>query len=451
MKSCNGCSYVSFPLRLAIQPNELKSSYDKLKECFSFLISSQIFKPRFTNPTFEDEARLSGRIDEDINSLTMIVNGITYNLESVQITYPTHSDWIPNSDLSKPIQNKIDIVITLYNIQERDPKYILYIIPLIVDSSVTNDNSYLQGIAYLNQAQSYSIETIFKSIPSSDYVTYQTCVGQGDNIYVCFNYTGIKISTNLYNSMLALWTNQDLSSIQKQIQDQVKKAKKQVQETLNNIRVSLTNTDLVAEVNSLAGQLQIQKVINSSVDVWPVYVAPFINQNTLPSTLVKEIKCTSFQENCVSSNIEGFANMEGFITGPFVPAPDPPPAPAPISSAISNIKCISLDLDGAITSDNKINFDAEGHVMLSDIQSQRDSLRNSSQVSKVNFEQLRIIGGVGIAIMFVLLIMYFLINFFLGGLLPENMKINMSGMGFYAIMGGIFSFAGFLIGAALVK
>ena len=450
VRSCNGCTYVSYPLRISIPANNLKGDYDKLKDCFSFLISSLSFKPRFENPNFEDEARLSGRIDEDINAIEMNVKGIIYKLESVQINLPTHSDWIPNSDMSKPIQNKLDITITLYNINEQDPKYILFVIPLIVDNSVTQDNTYLQGIAYLNELNLYSIETIFKGIPDKDYVTYETCVGEGDNIFVCFNYTGIKISTTLYNSLLALWTNQNLSTIQKKIQDVIKKTKRKVQDTLNNLRTTnSTPEQALAAVNNLAGELSNPSVINSAIDIWPAYVAPFIRQNTLPATLVNKIECTTFKSNCPSSDIEGFSNMEGFTTGsPGISTPPAPPAPS--TYGVANIKCIPLDLDGAITSDNKINFDAEGNITLGDIQSKRDAIRNTAEVSKINYEQLRLIGGWGIASFIVLLIIFALIQVIFR-IFPDINIGPITQVGFYIIISVIFTFSVFLIGAALVK
>uniref|UniRef100_A0A6C0D8K5 Uncharacterized protein n=1 Tax=viral metagenome TaxID=1070528 RepID=A0A6C0D8K5_9ZZZZ len=448
VRSCNGCSYVSFPLRMTVPATELQDKYDKLKDCFSFLISSISFRERFNNPSFEDEARLSGRIDEDLNSIEMNVKDIIYKLESIQLTYPTHSDWIPNKT-STAIQNKLDIIITLYNINEQDPKYILYVIPLILDNSVTSDNLYLQGLASINQTNLYSIESIFKGVSEKDYVTYQTCVGQGDNIFICFNYTGIKISRNLYNSLLALWTNQDLTTIQKRIQDDIKKTKKKVQETLNNIRLNSTSEQALSVVNNLAGQLQDPSVINSSIDIWPTYVAPFMNQNTLPSTLIKNIECDTFKDNCPSSNIEGFTNMEGFASGP-PRTTDPPAPPTPTSVPVGNIKCVALDIDGAITSDNKINFDIDGNVMLGDIQSNRDALRNAAEVSKVNFEQLRLIGGWGLATLIVLLLIFLLVQFVFGNLFQMDIT-PITQMGFYITIGGIFGFSGFLIGAALVK
>jgi len=456
VRSCNGCNYVSYPLRISIPANKLNDEYEKLKDCFSFLISSLSFKPRFDNPNFDDEARLSGRIDEDINAIEMNVNSIIYKLESVQISLPTHPDWMPNPDMSRRIQNKLDITVTLYNINEQDPKYILFVIPLIVDNSVTQDNTYLQGLAYLNQTNLYSIETIFRGVPDKDYVTYETCVGEGDNIFVCFNYTGIKISTTLYNSLLALWTNQNLSTIQKQIQDVIKRTKKKVQDTLNNLRAtSSTSEQALAAVNNLAGELSSPSVINSAIDVWPAYVAPFIRQNTLPSTLVKKLECTTFKSNCPSSDVEGFTSMggftsmEGFQAGP-PGSTTPAPAPAPVSVGVGNIKCIPLDLDGAITSDNKINFNAEGNITLGDIQSKRDAMRNTAEVSKINYEQLRLIGGWGIASFIVLLVMFFLIQVVFGNFLQQNVG-PMTQVGFYIAISMIFTFSGFLIGAALVK
>jgi len=450
IRSCNGCNYVSYPLRISIPANKLKEEYDKIKDCFSFLISSLSFKPRFDNPNFEDDARLSGRIDEDINSIEMNVKSIIYKLESVQINLPTHPDWIPNLDMSKHIQNKLDITITLYNINEQDPKYILFVIPLIVDNSVTQDNTYLQGLAYLNETNLYSIETIFKGVPDNDYVTYETCVGEGDNIFVCFNYTGIKISTTLYNSLLALWTNQNLSTIQKKVQDIIKRTKRKVQDTLNNLRSSTSTPEqALATVNNLAGELSNPSVINSSIDVWPAYVAPFIRQNTLPATLVNKIECTTFKSNCPSSDVEGFSNMEGFTSGP-PGSTTPAAAPAPVSVGVGNIKCIPLDLDGAITSDNKINFDAAGNITLGDIQNKRDSLRNTAEVSKINYEQLRLIGGWGIAFFIILLVIFFLLQVIFGNILQVDVG-PMTQVGFYITISGIFTFSGFLIGAALVK
>jgi hypothetical protein len=61
-----------------------------------------------------------------------------------------------------------------------------------------------------------------------------------------------------------------------------------------------------------------------------------------------------------------------------------------------------------------------------------------------------LIGGWGIAAFIVLRLIFFLVQLVFGNLLQMNIG-PVTQMGFYTTIAGIFGFAGFLIGAALVK
>jgi uncharacterized integral membrane protein len=143
------------------------------------------------------------------------------------------------------------------------------------------------------------------------------------------------------------------------------------------------------------------------------------------------------------------------------PSPAPAPAPAPAASsttrALSSMKCVPLDLDNVIDSSGNIAFDADGNVLLSDVQAQRVALRQATQTNKVSLQNLQTYFAPVIAILLVLfLILYVVIPnvpiinqayVFGRAVLPEYT----GEIGFYGLIAMIFAFSGFLIGAAITS
>ena len=124
LNRCAGESIVSFPLQTSI--TDLKSYYKQIEKPNKNIEFT--FTARTNNPNFSDETRNSGEIDESFNSISVTYNTNTYSLVNVQITTATHGNWIPNPNPSKPIQNKIDLIITLETKKEEvSPRFFILV------------------------------------------------------------------------------------------------------------------------------------------------------------------------------------------------------------------------------------------------------------------------------------------------------------------------------------
>lgn len=147
LNSCAGETNVSFPLRTSVTDLE---QYLKSIEKEKPNISAQ-FTVRSTNPNFSDDSRTNGEIDEALNSIEVKYNNNDYQFFSAQITLATHSDWIPKAKNStQQVQNKIDYIVTLESKKENiEPRFVIIVVPIVVDDTVTVNNPYLQGLAYL--------------------------------------------------------------------------------------------------------------------------------------------------------------------------------------------------------------------------------------------------------------------------------------------------------------
>ena len=161
LNSCAGEAIVSFPLQTSI--SDLNSYYKQIKKQAPNL--SMDFTARLNNPNFSDETRSSGEIDEPLNSMSVTYENSEYQLLNAQITIATHADWIPNTNPSKPVQNKIDLIVTLESIKEGvAPRFVIIVVPIVVDDTASVNNPYLAGLAYLTNDSIYSLSSVLNGL-----------------------------------------------------------------------------------------------------------------------------------------------------------------------------------------------------------------------------------------------------------------------------------------------
>lgn len=454
MRSCTGSQNISFPLRTNI--SDISGYYAKIHKDKPNIKAT--FTPRNTNPNFNDSARVSGAIDESRNSINITYNDVNYYLQSIQICLATHSDWLlTNNDPSVKHHNKIDIVITMENTSENDPRFFISTIPLILDNKVTIDNTYLQGLAYLNELNNYSLQSLFVGLV--DNLFYTTCLEpHGDNVFVYVNTNGIRISNNLYTSLLSIWTNQNLSTVQQKVLDTVGPLKKNITNYLQQINTSTNLAQIQYQLDNIQKASQ-TPTINPSVDTWPRYCPPYDIILNVPANII------------TASTKEGFA-MEGFVdllgatnsgdlagstktdtSGASVDSKKEQTvvkSNAPVQFSLGNIQCVPLDID-TVDSSGNINFDSNNMILLSEVQNQRNALRNSAQIGTSNLPNLlKGFGWFVVALIGVILIHLAYKHFYpsttaSSHLFPSDSKHY----GLYAIILVIFAFTGFIIGVAV--
>jgi hypothetical protein len=125
---------------------------------------------RTTNPQFVSAQ--NGLIDETDTS-TLRYNGLSYKLESVQFTIPTHKTWIIPQN--SQIDNYEDIILTFSD--SNTAQYIVIIVP-IIRVAQTLDAPYLNAIGTANSAQQISIGSVIPSGISTTFAIYSTCVNR---------------------------------------------------------------------------------------------------------------------------------------------------------------------------------------------------------------------------------------------------------------------------------
>ena len=163
---------------------------------------------RTTTPNFS--YAMSGIIDHTQNdSLTSLMyNGVLYTLASVQITAPSHNNWIkPQTMEVSKLDNNEDIMITFQRdmyapMKEKDPYIIILVNPVLRNRSQDGNPLYLANMA--NQVASpVTLETIFPYISTNTYAYYMTCVNgittqdAYKNILVLLNVNGMIVSADL--------------------------------------------------------------------------------------------------------------------------------------------------------------------------------------------------------------------------------------------------------------
>ena len=459
LSSCAGEDIVSFPLRTSI--TDLESYYASLEEKAPNLSAS--FGVRLSNPNFKDDMRSNGEIDEELTAIEVTYNGRKYQLINAQITLPTHEDWIVNPTPSVPLQNKIDYIITLENMQDANPRFIIIVMPIIIDDTVTVNNSYLQGLAYLSSDTTYSLSSLYNGL--NDYVYYTTCLApHGDKAFVYVNRNGLKINSDLYHNILATWTQQSLSSVQNRILDNLTPTQKNLSKLFQNVKNAQNLQEIQQQINNIQATAQ-TPVINSMVETWPRYSPPYdIILNVSSKTLTVEPEQSSTEEG-FRNRIEGFqvgifgGGLGGSGLGGGNQDDEEDTTPEASSNNASNAKCVPLDLDDAYDSSGNIVFDAYGNVVLGGVELNRKRLRDEYASKQMTYEKLIEYTAPYFALLSAVCIFYFIAWPFLNKFLFDDnttiqapqmlMSTESTNMGSYMIIGFIFLFGGFLIGAAV--
>lgn len=451
---CSSSDIISFPRQTNIQ-NIKADYYDKIP--IDKINIEFTFTPRTTIPQFSDPSRQTGELNESPNSTSCKYENKDYEVYNVQLCSATHKRFLDDNNAD----NRIDIVITYlrkFDEETIEPRFVILVLPLINDPSLEINDLYLSGLGGEIPNTILSLGNLF--ISTNIFYYYTTCLEpKGDKAFVYVNRKGTPISQSLYYKILAQWKLQPLSSLMSDISNGVNNIKERAQNLLGSITKSNDLTDIQSKLDSASALTQ---TINYStiVETWPYY-SPYPG-------IVLNVPSKNFTLDSMKK--EGFQNKEGFQTNPSqgsgtggsAPSPAPAGAPAPAGEPevvpLGNVKCVPLDLDGVMDPSGNINFDAKGNMLLSEVQKQRDKIRNAVPIvdfakKNENFTiAIGVIGGVlGILV---------IIAVFMAGLewlgnekakrtpLPSQIHPASSSIWYYLIVGFVLGFVGYLIGVA---
>ena len=443
LNSCAGEAVVSFPLQTSI--TDLKSYFKSIEQQKPNI--SIDYTARLDNPEFRDDSRTSGEINEPLNSISVTYNNNDYQLLNAQLTMATHAEWIPNSTPSKPIQNKIDLIITLETKKDNiQPRFVIIVVPIVVDDTASVNNPYLAGLAYLTNDSIYSLSSVFNGL--TQYIDYTTCLApHGDKAFVYVNIDTIKVNSDLYHNLLAVWTQQTLSSIQTRILDNLTPVQKNLSKLFQNVKNAKNLQEIQQQINNIQATAQ-NPVINSMVETWPRYSPPYDIILNVPSKSIT-----------ANSSVEGFQNMtEGFqvhfsvvTNGNSSDSSDT--TTRTVERATGELKCVPLDADDIVDPSGNIQFDGNGNVIFGQVEAARQRRRaeyESNQITSENlikytsyfFPPLIVIAG---------------IYFFLWPIIQEqffptySLPPGSTRAGSFMVYALIFIFGGFLVGIAVAK
>jgi hypothetical protein len=456
LNSCAGESVVSFPLQTSI--SDLNSYYKQIEKPFPNILID--YTTRLNNPNFSDETRNSGEIDEPLNSITVNYNNNEYRLLNTQITTATHSDWIPNPNPSKPIQNKIDLIITLETQKEGIvPRFVIIVVPIVVDDTATVNNPYLAGLAYLTNDSIYSLSSVFNGL--TQFIDYTTCLApHGDKAFVYVNVDTIKINSDLYHNLLSIWTQQSLTSIQTKILDNLSPVQKSLSKLFQNVKDAKNLQQIQQQINNIQATAQ-TPVINTMVETWPRYSPPYDIILNVPTKPITE-----------STQVEGFQTREGFQvrftirsntggSGGSGGSDGSDGSGGSGSSSYSierargDLKCVPLDMDDAIDGSGNVIIDASGNLAFGQVEARRKQLRSYYDSNNISTEELLKWSSVGFSILLVIGVIYFFAWPFMRKYIFKVDEVPLppgaTQVGSYIVFTLIILFAGFLIGAAVAR
>jgi hypothetical protein len=147
---------------------------------------------------------------------SMTYNGALYTLASVQLTAPSHTNWLtPQTlDVTKS-DNKEDVMMTfqrdMYAAKSAtDPVIIILVNPILRNGAQNGNPLYLTNMAAAAAAPS-TLESIFPYVSENTYVYYTTCVNgltaqdPYKNILVLLNADGMIVSANLMEKIQAMY------------------------------------------------------------------------------------------------------------------------------------------------------------------------------------------------------------------------------------------------------
>jgi len=204
MLACPNNSISNFPARtnITITPE----TYTAILQPLSFDFQWHV---RTTHPNFISSN--NGLLD-DSESSSVRYNGRTYNLESVQLTDPTHKNWIIPSN--SQIQNYEDIILTFSSGTLGSPifQYLVIVIP-ILRVPVASDPPYLSAFGVAGATQNISLKDLIPSATNSTFAYYSTCIGSAGlnasriDILNIISVDGLKVTDLTMARIKTIFTN----------------------------------------------------------------------------------------------------------------------------------------------------------------------------------------------------------------------------------------------------
>ena len=446
--SCPATGNTSFPLKTTI--SNINLYYDQIQEHSPDISASYV--ARNTRPSFSDPSRMTSTIDEPTSSMTVKYNGAIYNLLNIQICLASHIDWLPKKSGSQ--QNKVDIIITLENTQSIDIRFVIIVIPLVIDKTLLLDNIYLQGLCNLTNLSFYTLESLFVSL--HDFFFYTTCLEPNpDNAFVYVNTDGLKVTPDLYATLLSLWLKKNKGDVVSQLANVVVPLKN----TINNIVQQINQTSDLSQIQNQIANIQVatqSPTTNPSIDIWPNYSAPY---NILLNVAPKIITSTTMEGFQNKENFQGYTSSGGLV-GSIKENNERQQEyinntiPASGELSLTNIKCVPLDLDAVVDNNNNINFNGDGSLTLSQIYSDRITLRNSTKsINSISTSNVLIWLLVPVSCIIAIWLLSMIVSYVFRGPKYDSvfskLPSGINDIGLHSIILIIFTFAGFCIGAAV--
>lgn len=202
--ACPIGSIQSFPVRTSITITP--ETYTAVVQPLSFEFQWNV---RTTHPNFVTSN--NGLLD-DSESSSVRYNGNTYTLESVQLTDPTHKNWIVPS--SSQIQNYEDIIFTFTstNLGSSVSQYLVLVIP-ILRVTQASDPAYFTSFGIPSATQNISLKDLIPSATNSSFAYYSTCSsGTGlntsyTNIFNVISVDGLKVTDLTMIRIKTIFTN----------------------------------------------------------------------------------------------------------------------------------------------------------------------------------------------------------------------------------------------------
>ena len=204
MSKCATTSIKGFPLQLNITGNGLSrptvANYRAIAENLSDYIDFQ-WSPHTTGLpiTHPNGSATSVQVEDSTSSSTVIFNGFTYTVYSVQITTATHRNWLTTDPQNK---NEYDLAIILQQTSAAPGSipYIVFIVPLLTGGAdSTQDPAYLKAIGQTTVATAYTLQSCF--VPDTTFASYIACydgtgAGKSQSLQVFAATTGLIVSSS---------------------------------------------------------------------------------------------------------------------------------------------------------------------------------------------------------------------------------------------------------------
>lgn len=164
---------------------------------------------RTTHPNFITSN--NGLLD-DSESSSLRYNGNTYILESVQLTDPTHKNWIVPS--SSQMQNYEDIIFTFTSgtLGSSVSQYLVLVIPIlrVIQAS---DPTYFTSFGVPSATQNISLKDLIPSATNSTFAYYSTCSSgttlnsSYTNVFNIVSVDGLKVTDLTMVRIKTIFTN----------------------------------------------------------------------------------------------------------------------------------------------------------------------------------------------------------------------------------------------------